>query len=596
MASASRLHSDPTGGELYLTVSFLIERERLREQNLYTPFARAKDHPDLRNIESAMKPMFDDIADRERHIFFDEHLIDTKLVAGNADNRLGNSGTTITVEVPRTIKWRAEDQSWQYDAGASWEWKNITCRFFWLIHSNRDVSYHISLQAHYEHDAQHYYALSLLQKLFFPSETPDENLNDPPSSLNVIFRKSEHNATGVRKKLSHFLAAEFSRHVRELPGNTVPEPDTGWWAELVLAKSPNSKGRPPEPTFSRAALLLKDRLFDKTLRHPAKAMEDLRDSLSPKSQEQPRNPASLQGTTPSYRNVDVGGLSEEAFALIFLSGFLQNIIDFLEQDELEYQDAIEPLYPAAGVENDPHFLLYATQHSIFEVVASSRSLARGSDYIGICPYLFLVHLTVFHDESLVKRFEDSVRDLIIDIEERTTDFDKATPEELDEIVFTFNRGRFGIFGEVERYLHINTFLYSTEQAFYKAISKDRYIEGRLNHWDRLLKELSSATTGAHELARQKTERRINKILLYIAMFSVFQVLFAGTQSLRSWEFLDMTNHYSLAANILDVLFVIGALILFRFAIKDYLGPRSRRNSKTKTRNAASRSAAAQSRE
>lgn len=564
MASACPSPPDRTGGELYMTVSLLIERERL--EDLATAFNNARNHEGLGNIENAIDPMFEDIADRKRQIFFDEHLVDTRFVPRNKDRRLGNSSVKIALEVPRLIKWRAEDQDWQYDAGASWNWKNITCRFFWCIHSNQDVSYHISLHAPYEHDAKYYYALSLLQKLFFPSETPDA-ADTVPSSFKVVIDDASPSVASGGDEFIVFLSKKFNQHVDALPGATLQEPEGGWWRKLVLAQQQGDEDDPPGPAFSRAALLFKDILFDSILRTPETAIGCLKTNLTPSAPAIQNNPDANPSNLP-YKNVNTDNLTKEALALIFLSGFLQNIIDFLEQDHLEYTDAIEPLYPAPGAKDDPHFLLYATQDSVFEIVKSSRSLDRGSDYIGLCPYLFLVHLTLFHEESLVKRFEGLARELAERIKQRSLDLDKASPEDLHKIVTTFNKGRLKIFDEVARYLHINTFLYGTEQAFYKAVSADRYLEGRLERWDRFIQELSNVVGGAHELARQRVDRRTNKILYSIAVFSVFQVLFAATQSVHNWNFSD-SPRYFLSTDILEFALVVASTIFITVKVFEY---------------------------
>jgi hypothetical protein len=567
------MDSSPTPPSLYLTVSTLIERDRLKEyKDLYKAFTTAiDDKKQRRTIHKAIQPMFDDISDRERHIFFDEHLID-------AENETGSKADVITLEIPRTIRWLTEEQRWQFDAGASWELPGVTCRYFWFVHSNRDISYHLSLHIPYKHDAKHYYALALLQKLFFPSEEPDAECMAESFRLDVV--SINGSAQTEKENLADFLERKFGEHV----GNILPGPNKSWWTRLALEKPADANKYLFSPEFSRAAFLLRDDFFDRTLRKPGQALAEL---ASRSARSTPTHGAGIPSDV--YRDVDIAGLSDAALALIFLSGFLQNIIDFLEQDELEYNDAIEPLYPEGKMKKDPHFLLYATEDSIFEIVASSRSLEKGSQYIGICPYLFLVHVTVFHDESLVRRFEKSVCNLTNEIEAKTdkfSNFDKLTIEQLDEVVSIFHRGRFGIFGEVERYLHINTFLYSTEQAFYKAIGNYRYIEGRLNHWDGLLNELSSATGGAHELARQKTERRMDRILFFIAGFSIFQVLFAMTQSLSGLRFgqpessAEATKAAAIdfkpLADLLDVGFIVAAIALVVFATTEYMTSRKRR--------------------
>jgi hypothetical protein len=544
-----------TGCELYLTVSTLIERKKLKKYpGLDQAFRDTReDKENRRTIEEAIKPMFDDIADRERHIFFDEHLIDA---ASKPDQ--------VTLVIPQTIKWFTEKQPWQFDAGACWELAGVTCRYFWFIHSNKDISYHISLHIPYKHDARHYYALSLLQKLFFPSEKPGSDCIEQSFCLDV--RNSRDQQTASKENLALFLKRKFGEHVNTI----LPGPSEPWWENLACEDASDSNPFLFSPEFSRAAFLLKDDFFDKTLRDPRQALAGLANHSSRvASKSSTAHEATVEPDSHPvvYNDVDIQGISAAALALIFLSGFLQNIIDFLEQDELEYNDAIEPLYPEGKMQKDPHFLLYATEDSIFEIVASSRSMEKGKAHIGICPYLFLVHVTVFHDEFLVRRFEKSVRKLTKKIGRKTrkfSSFSNSDIGQLEEIVSIFHKGRLKIFGEVERYLHIRTFLYSTEQAFYKAISDYRYIEGRLNHWNELLNELSSTASGGHELARQKAERRINRILFYIASFSVFQVLFAISQSISRWKFQD--TDYEFAANALDAYFIGAAVLLAIWAL------------------------------
>jgi hypothetical protein len=570
------------GGELYLTVSTLIERKVLKKNGeLYDAFARERAQKKRRTIEAAVQPMFEDIADRERHIFFDEHLIDAEDASDDAESCHAGSGRPITLEIPGLIRWLTEQQRWQYDAGTCWQLEGVTCRYFWFMHSNRDISYHVSLHIPYRHDARHYYALSLLQKLFFPSEVPDLLQMADSFCMNVVHEAGT--PAERRESLTDFLKGQFRAHVT----NMLPGHNDGWWEKLAREAPLDANKFLFSPEFSRAAFLLKDDLFDRTLRRPRQALQDLALHSA-----RVRTACAADNKTPArqdaYRDVDVAGLSREGLALIFLSGFLQNIIDFLEQDDLEYHDAIEPLYPTGAMRNDPHFLLYATEDSIFEIVSSSRSLEKGSQYIGTCPYLFLVHVTVFHDESLVRRFANSVRKLTKRIGKKTEKFSNfdASIDKLDKIVSIFHKGRFGIFGEVERYRHINTFLYSTEQSFYKAISDYRYIEGRLQHWNDMLNELSNATSGAHELARQKTERRMDRVLFYIASFSIFQVLFAITQSIAGWRFgspdsepdaaRGAVNGFKYFADFFDVGLMIVAIGFAVFATTEYLTRKRRR--------------------
>ncbi|MFD1046649.1 hypothetical protein ACFQ1S_14355 [Kibdelosporangium lantanae] len=127
----------------------------------------------------------------------------------------------------------------------------------------------------------------------------------------------------------------------------------------------------------------------------------------------PVRPQAVDGRTLVYRGAALDNLDPDDLAYYFLAGFFQNIIDFLRQDIAEVLDGTDPIYPAAGEQEDPgHVIVYASAGSVFEVVAQSRSLSAGREWIGTCPYLFLVHLMTLHNEDLVRRYEQQVRNLI----------------------------------------------------------------------------------------------------------------------------------------------------------------------------------------
>lgn len=521
------------GGTLHATFSFLIEHDQLPKNALVDLAEKIREKQEKGRIATVIDPMFDDISDRKRQVFSDELLVDAEY-----GDKPPHAMETISLIVPREIRWRTEGTSWAYvtDNG-DWEWNGIECRYFWFLHSNGDLSYHVSLKMPYQHTLGYYYALALVQKLFFPSERPHGGC-----SLKVKASESESES-----KLRDFLGRRFENHFISLLKHhdaRLPPEFEKQLKTLVQHRTMGNLG------YVRAAFLLDDACFDHVLREREKRgyltelKNIMRDRTVPESGggQQDQNGTSKDCTTPKSDEQEITiptGLNKanncrELLALLFLSGYLQNIIDFLEQDEAEFVDGTDQLYPKP-LEDDPNFLLYATQGALFEVVRESRSLQSGCRCIGTCPYLFLVHVTLFHDEALVNRFARLMIKLEDDLIDQSGGY-KNVPNldsgKLAKLVHTFQQGRLTIFAEVEKYLHLNVFLYDTEQSFYEAILGARGIRERLQHQTELISKFSETIEGFHERAQQNATDNLNKWVAIIGGLSIFQVLFAMTQAWR----------------------------------------------------------------
>lgn len=501
-------------GTLHATFSLLVElveRDQSTEKAFVDLAKRIREKREEGRIAKVIDPMFDDIADRKRQVFSDEVLVDAGYDKSQDDKSRPHDMKALSLIVPREIRWCTEGTSWVYvsDDG-DWEWSGIECRYFWFLHSNGDLSYHVSLKMPYEHTLKYYYALSLVQKLFFRSELPKDGYR-----LNVKESESE-------SEFRVFLLDGFKKHLKSL-----------------LAHHAISQPREPERLIQdntgrfrhvRAAFLLEDACFDHVLREREK-----RGYLNELKERMKAEPVSKSGEIRIPEGLKNASNCNELLALLFLSGYLQNIIDFLEQDEAEFVDATEPLYPKK-LKDDPNFLLYATQDALFEVVRESRSLRSGCRCIGTCPYLFLVHVTLFHDEALVNRFARLVRELEKNLLHQSGGYKnvpKLDSEELAKLVHTFQQGRLTIFAEVEKYMHLNIFLYDTEQSFYKEIMVARGIQERLQHLTQLISKFSETIEGFHERAQQNATDNLNNLVVVIGVLSIFQVLFAMTQAWRT---------------------------------------------------------------
>lgn len=239
---------------------------------------------------------------------------------------------------------------------------------------------------------------------------------------------------------------------------------------------------------------------------------------------------------------DYSGVLEKVFAnskedidYYFLSGFFQNIIDFMRQDKSEVADGTDPIYPNID-ENKTHFLLYSNQNSIYEVVSKSRSLDFGKDWIGTCPYLFLVHIMTFHNESLIveleKKMIETVRGLK-DLGLMTDAFiDKSTADHRQKILNQFRSFKLWLFSNVYMHLYFNSFRYDTERDFYVAISNVRGIQPRQQYWEEIVSKLQNTINDIDEQKRQDDGDKISNIVMAITIFSIFQVLFQTTDVLN----------------------------------------------------------------
>src|SRR5690606_6940158 len=223
--------------------------------------------------------------------------------------------------------------------------------------------------------------------------------------------------------LAGYLEAMFEHHAASLLAGirvelgrrgiamAPPVPGRSLWQQLLGEREGERPAlRTPAGLRCRGVVLLQDPYFFALLRPQLRLQ--LRDV-------QAVRPARDEAGRSRYDEqlLRAPGIPPHHLDYYFLSGFLQNIVDFLRQDVSEIQDGTDPSYPPAGGEDDDsHFLVYATQSAVYEVVAGSRSLDVGRGWIGTCPYLFLVHLMTLHNETLVHRYEAMVRGLVEQLE------------------------------------------------------------------------------------------------------------------------------------------------------------------------------------
>lgn len=210
-------------------------------------------------------------------------------------------------------------------------------------------------------------------------------------------------------------------------------------------------------------------------------------------------------------------LRTDCLDYLFLAGFNQNIIDFMNQDTSEILDSIDPIYPNSAEHSDERFFVrYANHRGMITYVPKSRSLEKGNDYIGTCPYAFLIHFMSLHNEFLARGHEaksmariERINWLVADKGERapanTTirQLDIHEPlngsDDYDRAEVAINQARLATYREYEQFRYVNPFRYDTERLVFSKLEE---LRGTARKKDALALAIESLEDHASDLQRR----------------------------------------------------------------------------------------------
>lgn len=199
-----------------------------------------------------------------------------------------------------------------------------------------------------------------------------------------------------------------------------------------------------------------------------------------------RLPAPLHLRIPAFEPQRIDCLD-----YLFLAGFNQNIIDFMNQDTSEILDSIDPIYPDSDEQSDERFFVrYANHRAMVTYLPKSRSLETGNDYIGTCPYAFLIHVLAMHNEYLAREHEAKSMARIERIEWLVAGEEQRVPlsaaalaldgsEKLDgndifdKAEMAINQVKLAEYREYERFRYSNPFRYDTERDVFTRLEELR---------------------------------------------------------------------------------------------------------------------------
>ncbi|MFC5370983.1 hypothetical protein ACFPIF_00350 [Brevundimonas faecalis] len=165
---------------------------------------------------------------------------------------------------------------------------------------------------------------------------------------------------------------------------------------------------------------------------------------------------------------------------LFLAGFNQNIIDFMNQDTSEILDSIDPIYPSREEQSEERFFVrYANHRAMITYVPKSRSLEIGNDYIGACPYAFLIHVLALHNEFLGRAHEANSLERIEAINLKVASLKEGDPhaeetkDAIDQVEWAINKVKLAEFADYERFRYANPFRYDTERDVFAKLEELR---------------------------------------------------------------------------------------------------------------------------
>ncbi len=715
-------------GTAYWTLSLYIAADRLadyygedlrKDPGAMLRAAQLRHKPSFA-LRNAIDPLFNDIADRD---FFGRPR-DFLFAAGLGADQSGTpwtldsaadairTETELVFEVPADFSWVTEGVRFNCDLKEVLH-RKVRLRRFWFAHSDGALSYHLSFEHRYGHDAangtgagvrdilhdpygmQTFYFLSLLQKLAAPKEfmlgeTQLEALSqssgnaaflnpflgdltgiDPLDKIGVCTEGSVNSST-----FWHFVQRSFVSDARillgevfglqalllddeltglpqmteviEVPGLKLPRcrylfhiNDERFFNRL-LPVDPLSQEGLARKRVVREQCFVPFRAMIDGLTFPAEGPPAREVWLGAEDDREPRLPWSEFDLTATYEewikdgvfldpDNQVGdqcqpypdepalkrGLHDgtalicydfkdqqidppipvhipayetgraDCLDYLFLSGFNQNIIDWLNQDTSEILDSIDPIYPTEDVQADERFFVrYANHRGMITYVAGSRSLEIGNDYIGTCPYAFLIHVLALHNEFIARDHESHSAREIEEIDRkvqalRSAKIDETLRQQSQQLETAINDLKLDSYRKYERHRYLNIFRYDTEAAVFGKLAELRGTDWRgeamgkaLETLEEYARDLDRRQIKALEVEQRERDGRLGALIGAVGLISGVGTLFALVDYFEnhpriSWP-LDPTSSDNWGAwfigNLAWVLAVCGLMVLIWLAV------------------------------
>ncbi len=464
-------------------------------------------------LRNAIEPMFNDIADRERLGVVEDFLLD---VEGD------HMGEIVQLAIPDVIEWSTEGKRFAAELGVQ-QPRPLRMRTFWYVHVNGALSYHVSFSYRYQHNAADFYFISLLQKLAAPKEfirpadgpRGDIDVHTPSPDLFPLHHV-EVLKNGKAERFWRFIAERFNRDVVGLfgrvpmssdraDGKPVKQPGKDYFQSLVRCE-PFVETPGLHMPRARSMFVFDDERFVRALLPRSADGESITRTDKVRGngcgvypeEVRRRSEQAGEGGCVTLDAALLQSVSEEHLIYFFLAGFNQNIIDFINQEEHEVLDSLDPIYPLEPEhEAESFFVRYANPRAFITFASKLRSLYLGNDYIGTCPYAFLIHVLAMHNEYLVRNYEEAADDLV-----RQTSGAKDRRREFHAAAERFYAFRKVEYANYYRYRATNVFRYDTEQEVFERLEERRGIQARVDDVERTFANVENFTRDLESRQRQ----------------------------------------------------------------------------------------------
>ncbi len=481
-----------------------------------------------RDLQEAMDPLFNDIANRERNGRVLDFLLD---VSGRPE------GEELELHMPRSITWTTEGTTFEVDLEEP-DVRMVRARRFWYVHLAYALSYHLSFSVPYEHSAADFYRLGLLQKAVAPKEfrygghgRASHVLARPTHILPLDSVCVREPVGGQTISLWAWVASRFDRDFsdleRRIRNSSASRPPATSPFELYIEKDAFLEIPGLMMPRARYMFFFQDREFFEALVPPSRPGEhgepirvrrmdrvtmDAFDRY-PEFVTDCRDAAQSSGLARvKLPLAEIEKFAKEDLIYLFLAGFTQNIIDFINQDASEVLDSLDPIYPAtAEQEEESFFIRFANPRALMTFVSRSRSLEAGNDWIGTCPYAFLIHALAMHNEFFVRAYERSATSLLREVirADEKHDLRAAT-----ELFYAFRRRQVS---DYQQKRYINVFRYDTEKDTFEALEARRGIARNVAAIEAMVDNVEKQTQDREARIAKRNDNRLAYLLGLIAI-------------------------------------------------------------------------------
>jgi hypothetical protein len=528
-------------------------------------------HDSLR-LRDAIDPLFNDIADRERLGQVDDTLLD---VDGPSQ------GEIVSMTIPDMVSWTTEGVQFNARPSGLGKTRTLRLRRFWYAHRDGAFSYHLSFGVQYDHSPADFYFLSLLQKLVAPKEFLASPLpatkkawrpTDTETGVFPLDKIKVADASQLSETFWQFVSRRFEADAQNMFGALashlkVPriKPDATRF-EAMVDHVPFIEVPDLEMPKSRFMFFFQDQTFFRRLLPPTDPVTGLRPRRSSmvqrgcytaypsKIQEQvERCPDPVRPVVEldddywgwalsryaDTRQEDVAAIKARIPAFepgradclhyLFTAGFNQNIIDFMNQDASEVLDSIDPIYPTNEQQEDESFFVrFASPRSIVTYVETSRSLETGNDYIGTCPYAFLIHVIAMHNDFLARDYEEQTFRLLADVR------DLSSRGRFHAAAKRFYHFRMHVQANYYRDRYVGVFRYDTEKDVFDAVEQTRGTKRKSDYLEQLVSNTESQTRDLEARILKKDEAAIGGLLGALGIFGFFGLLFNWAEATQKF--------------------------------------------------------------